>query len=187
MPIGSSPSQASATRISKCTGYCSEYHTAKLNKESKSFESFLKRVILSNSIRPLLRVWSGSQEDFGGRNAPTCARKERSFVEISANQDVEPAELKRMLTFSSCRHDLILLGVSKFFLVNWWPLDDVDIHYFTSFQTNCIADFFVLWNRLDLHETGKCDKLGDVIDHDKQTWLPWFTNAPELAILILSK
>ena len=39
MPIGSSPSQASATRISTWMGYCSDYHFAKLNYESEIFES----------------------------------------------------------------------------------------------------------------------------------------------------
>ena len=50
-----------------------------------------------------------SQGHLGGRDTPirVRARKGRGFVEISANQGVEPAEPSRVLTFSSRRHNLI--------------------------------------------------------------------------------
>ena len=38
MQRGITPSQASATQISTWISYCSEYHFAKLNYESESFE-----------------------------------------------------------------------------------------------------------------------------------------------------
>ena len=48
---------------------------------------------------------------------PISTQKGRGFFEIPAIQGVAPVELSRMLTFSSCRHNLIFSCFSKFFLV----------------------------------------------------------------------
>ena len=102
MPIGSSPSQASATRISTWMGYCSDYHFAKLNYESESFDlkRLLKRGILSKSIRLLpfliqicsFRKARGSVVDLSCRtnkaNCTVCNRQKSSRIS-RCNEDVK--------------------------------------------------------------------------------------------------
>ena len=135
----------------------------------------------SSNTKSALQTGAAQQFAFGPRRLSrtsrwsqyTIPRQKRMWlcqdIRKSRGRACWAAELSRML-ISRCRHDSMLSGFPKLSLLNWWPLDDVDIDFVQIFRQIALPVFWCsgmdwsAWNRKILRSGGRgFQKWSDVI------------------------